>query len=57
MKDKDCTIKQREDYLCTKDGKYRSFIEFMRVARGLKLYKIPTFMISINGMTYREIRD
>ncbi|CAB4413213.1 unnamed protein product [Rhizophagus irregularis] len=60
---KDCIYKAtlREDCLCTKDGKYRSFIEFIRVARGLKPDEIPTLYdfhsLIINGMTYWEVRD
>ncbi|POG67373.1 hypothetical protein GLOIN_2v1779513 [Rhizophagus irregularis DAOM 181602=DAOM 197198] len=51
----------REDCLCTKDGKYCLFIEFIRVARGLKPNEIPTFYdfhsLIINGMTYWEVCD
>ena len=42
---KDCTYKAtlREDCLCTEDGKYFSFIEFIRVARRLKSLPLMIF--------------
>jgi hypothetical protein len=51
----------RDSCLCTKDGKYFSFIEFIRVARRLKpdetLTPYDFHSLRINGMTYREVRD
>ncbi|RIA95502.1 hypothetical protein C1645_757415 [Glomus cerebriforme] len=51
----------RESCLCTEDGKYFSFIEFIRVARRLKPDETPAsydfHSLRINNMTYREVRD
>ncbi|CAG8518905.1 356_t:CDS:2 [Paraglomus brasilianum] len=51
----------RESCLCTKDGKYSSFIEFIRVARRLKPDETPIpydfHSLRINNMTYQEVRD
>ncbi|CAB5199226.1 unnamed protein product [Rhizophagus irregularis] len=51
----------RESCLCTEDGKYFSFIEFIRVARRLKSDETPApydFQnLRINNITYQEVRD
>lgn len=61
--DRGCIYKAtlRVRFFCTKSGKYHSFIEFIRVSRGLKPDEVPTpydfHGLKINGMTYWEIRD
>ncbi|CAG8498601.1 5919_t:CDS:2 [Ambispora leptoticha] len=59
----DCTHKAtlREGCLCTKDGKYHSFTEFIRAVRKLKLKEKVRpndfHNLKINGMTYWEVRE
>jgi len=61
--DKNCIHKATlfEGHLCTKDGRYHSFTEFIRVARKTKpkekLCTNDFYNLKINGMTYWEIRN
>ncbi|CAG8618504.1 15720_t:CDS:2 [Acaulospora morrowiae] len=48
-------------YLCDKDRKYHTFMEFIRAAKKLKPSDQPSscffYNLKINGMTYTEVRD